>query len=227
VLHPPLVGHGWLAGGGCCTPLGYHWDEVVVPIDGTLQAEQQFAIDYIQIGPNKTCCNGPATALTSWWGYNTPVLSAAPGVVVEAVDGIPDNDPVGTVTPEPAAGNHVVEDIGGGRYVSYKHLKPGSIPAWVRAGARLRPGILIGRVGNSGNNVGPHLHFEVTDTPLSYDAAGLPFVFDTQLLEGSVSEADLEGSLRGAIVAVDRTRAGVRRGLMPARNGVFGYNLPH
>jgi hypothetical protein len=136
VLHPPLVGHGWLAGGGCCTPLGYHWDEVVVPINGTLQAEQQFAIDYIQIGPNKTCCNGPATALTSWWGYNTPVLSAAPGVVVEAVDGIPDNDPVGTVTPEPAAGNHVVEDIGGGRYVSYKHLKPGSIPAWVRACGR-------------------------------------------------------------------------------------------
>jgi hypothetical protein len=23
VLHPPLVGHGWLAGAGCCTPLGY------------------------------------------------------------------------------------------------------------------------------------------------------------------------------------------------------------
>ena len=227
VLHPPLVGHGWLAGGGCCTPLGYHWDEVVVPINGALQAEQQFAIDYIQIGPNNTCCNGPVTVLTSWWGYNTPVLAAAPGVVVEAVDGIPDNDPVGKVTPEPAAGNHVVEDIGGGRYVSYRHLKSGSIPAWVRVGARLRPGVLIGRVGNSGNSQGPHLHFEVTDAPSSYDAAGLPFVFDTQVLEGSVSEADLEGSLRGALVAVDRTGAGVRRGLMPARNGVFGYNLSH
>jgi hypothetical protein len=228
VLHPPLVGHGWIAVGACCTPLGYHWAEVVVPINGTLQAEQQFAIDYIQSGPNNTCCkdNEPVTALTSWWGYNTPVLAAAPGVVVEAVDGIPDNDTVGNVTPDtPAYGNHVFEDIGGGRYVRYMHLKPGSIPAGVRVGARLRPGVLIGHVGNSGNTVAPHLHFEVTDAPSSYDAAGLPFVFDTQLLEGSVSEADLEGILRGNRVVVDGTGAGVRRGLMPARNGVFGYNL--
>jgi hypothetical protein len=227
VLRPPLVGRGWLAGAGCCTPLGYHWAEAVVPINGTLQAEQQFAIDYVQIGPNKTCCNGPVTALTSWWGYNTPVLAAAPGVVVEVVDGIPDNEPVGTVTPEPARGNHVVQDIGGGRYVIYVHLKRGSIPAWMRVGTRLRPGDLIGRVGNSGNSVAPHLHFEVADAPSSYDAAGLPFVFDEQLLEGSVSEADLDDILRGAHVVVDRTGAGVRRGLMPARNGVFGYNRSH
>ncbi len=145
-LRPPLVGHGWLAAAGCCTPLGYHWDEVVVPINGALQGSQQFAIDYVQIGPNNTCCYGPVTALTSWWGYNTPVLAAAPGVVVRVEDGRPDQQPVGTVTLRPGEdgpGNRVVEDIGGGRYVGYAHLKPGSIPAWVRAGARLRPGDLM------------------------------------------------------------------------------------
>ena len=228
VLRPPLVGDGWLAAAGCCTPLGYHWAEVIVPINGTLQGSQQFAIDYVQIGPNNTCCNGPVTALTSWWGYNTPVLAAAPGVVVTVEDGRPDQQPVGTVTLRPGEdgpGNRVVEDIGGGRYVGYAHLKPGSIPGWVRPGARLRPGDLIGRVGSSGNSQAPHLHFQVMDAPSFFDATGLPFVFDAQLLEGNVSEAEAQGSLQGAAVPIDRTGAGVRRNLMPARNGVFGYNL--
>jgi hypothetical protein len=226
VLRPPLVGPGWLAVAGCCIPLGYHWADVVVPINGTLQGSQQFAIDFTKVGPNNTCCNGPVADVSSWWGYNTPVLAAAPGVVVEVVDGMPDQQP-GTAPsppPEPAGGNNVVEDIGGGRYVFYAHLKSGSIPPAVRVGARLKPGDLIGRVGNSGNTVAPHLHFQVMDAARDYDAAGLPFVFDAQLLEGSVSEADLDGFLRGAPIAIDRTGAGVRRNLMPARNGVFGYN---
>ena len=230
VLHPPLVGHGWAAVAGCCTLAAYHRD-ANVPINGLSQTGEQFAIDYIQFGPNNTCCNGPVTALTSWWGYDTPVLAAAPGVVVTVEDGRPDQQPVGTLTAlvpgENGPGNRVIEDIGGGRYVGYAHLKPGSIPAWVRQGARLRSGDLIGRVGNSGNSNAPHLHFQVMDTPSPgfSDAAGLPFVFDEQLLEGTVSEAAAEASLQGAAVPIDRTGAGVRRGLMPARNGVFGYNL--
>jgi len=40
VLGPPLVGHGWLAGGGCCTPLGYHWELAVLPINGALQGSE-------------------------------------------------------------------------------------------------------------------------------------------------------------------------------------------
>ena len=228
VLRPPLVGHGWLAGGGCCTPLGYHWELAVLPINGALQGSEQFAIDYVQIGPNNTCCNGPVTALTSWWGYNTPVLAAAPGVVVTVEDGRPDQQPVGTVSLPPGEdgpGNRVVEDIGSGRYVGYAHLKPGSIPAWVHPGARLRQGDLIGRVGNSGNSQAPHLHFQVMDAPSFFNALGQPFVFDAQLLEGGVSEAEAEGSLQGVALPIDRTGAGVRRGQMPARNGVFGNNL--
>ena len=227
VLHPPLVGQGWTAFNGCCTVAAYHRD-AVLPINGILQAGQQFAIDYTQIGPNGTCCNGPPQALASWWGYNTPVLAAASGVVVSVVDGMPDQQPVGTITPVPLAassGNSVIEDIGGGRYITYAHLKPGSIPAWVRAEARLSTGDLIGRVGSSGNSGAPHLHFQVQDGPPPLDATGLPFVLDTQLLEGTVSEGVLSNLLQGAVVPIDRTGAGVRRDLYPARNGVFGYNL--
>ena len=131
MLHPPLVGHGWAAFNGCCTVAAYHRD-AVLPVNGLPQAGEQFAIDYNQIGPDNTCCNGPPQVPSSWWGYGTPVLAAAPGVVVSVVDGMPDQQPVGTITNVPpgnAPGNSIVEDIGGGRYVGYAHLKPGSIPA--------------------------------------------------------------------------------------------------
>jgi hypothetical protein len=235
VLHPPLVGHGWIAFMGCCRVMAYHRDRVD-PINGLRQAGQQFAIDFMQAGPNNACCNGPPEALRSWWGYDTPVLAAAPGVVVDVADGLPDQQPVGTIKPGAPlvdlAGNRVVEDIGGGRYVTYAHLKPGSIPAAVRKGARLSTGELIAHVGSSGNSAAPHLHFQVQDGPVHIDATGLPFVFDTQLLEGRAPEpivADVTKPdadwFKGVPETIDRTGAGVRRGQLPERNGVFGYNL--
>jgi hypothetical protein len=234
VLHPPVVGHGWIAFAGCCTVAAYHRD-AIAPINGLFQAGEQFAIDFEQAGPNNACCNGPPEALRSWWGYDTPVLAAAPGVVVKVTNGFPDQQPL-TRTLVPIAddlGNGVIEDIGGGRFVTYAHLKPGTIPAAVRKGARLSTGQLIGHVGNSGNSLAPHLHFQVQDGPEHYDAVGLPFVFDTQLLEGRVPEAppgDINKPetfdwLNGVPETIDRTAAGVRHGQMPERNGVFGYNL--
>ena len=128
--------------------------------------------------------------------------------------------------PEGFSGNRIIKDIGGGRYVAYEHLKPGTIPARVRKGAVLRPGELIGRVGNSGNSSSPHLHFQLSNRPSAFDSHGLPFVFDTQLLEGRLlSEADADKADAGAPVTIDRTGAGIKRDLMPARNDMFGYNL--
>jgi hypothetical protein len=227
VLQPPLMGRGWTAFGGCCTFAAYHRDQVQ-PINGVLKVGQQFAIDFEQVGPNGSCCDGPHEVVESWWGYNTPVLAAAPGVVVEAVDGMPDQQPVGTIKDVDlanAGGNRVIVDIGGGRYVAYGHLRPGSIPARVREGARLRAGELIGRVGNSGNSSAPHLHLQVMDSPSIVDATGLPFVFASQLLEGRVPEGVEPDFDKGAVVAIDRTDAGLRRDLMPSRHQVFGFNL--
>ena len=228
VVHPPLVGHGWTAVNGCCTTAEYHRD-AIYGINGDLETPEHFVIDFMQIGPNNSCCNGPPQALSSWLGYGTPVLAVADGVAVEVVDGMPDQQHPPTIEggpfgPANAPGNHIIEDIGGGRYVQYAHLKPGTIPAGVRQGAALRAGELIGRLGSSGNSAAPHLHFEVTDRPPPV-ATGLPFVFDTQLLEGRLSEADADVVPDGATVTIDRTVAGVKRDLMPARNDVFGFNL--
>ena len=97
VLRPPLVGHGWAAFNGCCTVADYHRN-AILQVNGLPQAGEQFAIDYNQIGPDNTCCNGPPQVPSSWWGYGNPVLAAAPGVVVSVVDGLPDQQPVGTIT---------------------------------------------------------------------------------------------------------------------------------
>jgi murein DD-endopeptidase MepM/ murein hydrolase activator NlpD len=91
------------------------------------------------------------------------------------------------ITAQNAAGNHVIEDIGQGRYVLYAHLGTNSIPRDIVVGATLKRGTRIGTVGNTGSSTAPHLHFQVMDRPSVLDANGLPFVFDRQLLEGAVS----------------------------------------
>jgi murein DD-endopeptidase MepM/ murein hydrolase activator NlpD len=70
----------------------------------------------------------------------------------------------------------VVLDLGGGRYALYAHLQPGSLT--VVAGDRVRRGQVLGKVGNTGNSVAPHLHFHVMDGPSPLDANGLPYRID-------------------------------------------------
>ena len=58
------------------------------------------------------------------------------------------------------AGNYVI--IGsGGMYTFMAHLQQGSVQ--VEAEEEIRRGEQIGLVGNSGNTLGPHLHFQMMD----------------------------------------------------------------
>ena len=95
VLRPPLVGHGWSAFNGCCTVAVHHRD-AIQPINGLTQAGSS-SPPFIQLGPDNTCCNGPPKVPSSWFGYGTPVLAAASGVVAPVVDGLPDQPPVGAI----------------------------------------------------------------------------------------------------------------------------------
>jgi hypothetical protein len=72
-------------------------------------------------------------------------------------------------------GNHVVLDVGEGRYAALAHLQRGS--AAVRPGEHVGRGDVVGRCGNSGNSSEPHVHFQLMDHPRALIAAGLPFVF--------------------------------------------------
>jgi hypothetical protein len=73
------------------------------------------------------------------------VTATAPGIVTRVAN-------LGDVS----YGRYVVVDHGDGASSLYAHLSA----AWVALGQRVDQGTLIGRVGESGNVTGPHLHFE-------------------------------------------------------------------
>jgi murein DD-endopeptidase MepM/ murein hydrolase activator NlpD len=76
-----------------------------------------------------------------------------------------------------------VLDLGGGRYALYAHLRAGSIS--VKPGQRVKRGLVMGRVGNSGNTLAPHLHFHVMDAPIPLAANGLPYAIDAFTVTGT------------------------------------------
>ena len=86
------------------------------------------------------------------------------------------------MTIDQADGNFVVLDIGGGSYVLYAHMQPGSVT--VKAGAKVKRGDVLGKVGNTGNTQAPHLHLHVMDGPSPLQSNGIPYVFDSFKLDG-------------------------------------------
>lgn len=229
VLVPPLKGSGWWNGNGCCERISPHRG-ATLPMNGDIKAPEAFAIDYVQLNANEGCCTGPVRDLASWPFFRAPILAAANGTVVEAVNDMPEQipgPPVG-VTIENAAGNHIIEAIGDSRYILYAHLHTNSIPARIKIGSRLTAGEQIGELGNTGSSTAPHLHFQVMDRPSALNARGLPFVFVSQKLEGTVigtAKATDEAYESGKPMTVDRSKSGWQAFRMPAETQVFGYNL--
>lgn len=226
-ISPPLAGSGWWNGNGCCRTVNAH-RSATLPLNGEIRTAEQFAIDFVQVAPDGMCCTGPVREVRSWRYYDAPVLAVAAGAVAVAVDGMPNQipGPPTGVTVQNAPGNHVIQDIGGGRWVLYAHLAPGSIS--VRPGDVLRPGQPIGRVGNTGSTTAPHLHFQVMDRPSALNASGLPFVFDRFRLEGTVlgqADAADDAFESGRPVQIDRVVGGARVNEMPAEGQVFGFHL--
>lgn len=189
VLKPPFRGNGWLNANGCCKNLGPHRASFN-PINGRFWQSETFAIDFVAVNAQGVGHRGDGSQLDQYPYYGTDILAAKGGKVVETAtdlpDQIPNQDPVGT-TLETAAGNHVTIDMGNGQYALYAHLKPFSVT--VRVGDVVTDGQKLGLLGNSGNTTGPHLHFQVMDRPSVLKANGLPFVFDSFVLSGTVTDS--------------------------------------
>lgn len=199
VLQPPLAGKGWVAFNGCCGALGVH-RATGLPVNGRRHYAQRFAIDWVRLDAAGRIYSGKVGDLDNHTAYGAEVLAVAAGTVVSAQDGLPEQrppnlPPVRTINLRNIDGNHVVVDIGEGRFAFYAHLQPGSVT--VRRGQKVRSGQVLGLLGNSGNSSAPHLHFHLMDGASVLGSEGLPFVHDRFGLAGNIPDAAIPDNLAG------------------------------
>src|SRR5205823_1755880 len=119
-----------------------------------------------------------------------------------------------------ALGNHVVIDIGEGRFAFYAHMQPGSLR--VKTGDKVTTGEVLGLLGNSGNTDAPHLHFHVMDgaSPLLSD--GLPYAFTSFTGEGRVT--DEQPLFSGGAAPIDpNALSGPHKNQLPLNLQVIGF----
>jgi murein DD-endopeptidase MepM/ murein hydrolase activator NlpD len=150
---------------------------------------QRFAHDLVMVRDGRTHPDS-SRALTSYYCYGQPILAPAPGVVVIAVDTLPDQ-PIGSRDTAHPGGNHVVIDHGNHEFSLLAHMQPHSLR--VKVGTRVKRGQLLGLAGNSGNTSEPHLHVHLMNGPDMSDADGLPMPFSNYVIDGAVID---RGELR-------------------------------
>jgi hypothetical protein len=173
-IGPPLRGEGYISADSCCDASRH--TRAALPVNGRVWLAQRYAVDWEQLDAQGHIYQGPQEKLESYTIFGKPVLAVADAVVVSVTDGLPEQTPGKYPTNIPldeADGNAVILDLGEQRYAMYAHMQPGSIK--VRTGDNVRLGQVIGLVGNTGNSVAPHLHFQVMDRMSSLASNGLPY----------------------------------------------------
>ena len=184
VVDSPLTGEWAMLAGGRSALISHHYQTPIV----------SNAVDFVRLDEEGRGHDGDRKRETAWYGFDEPVLSPADGTVVSVSDVHPD-EPVGNTGQKPSYGNHILLDIGGGHYAVLAHLQQGS--ARVTEGERVRLGQQIAAVGDSGDSLVPHLHFQVQDSPdFGEQVRTVPIVFRNVVLirggrESTSAEADL------------------------------------
>ena len=130
--------------------------------------DQAYAIDIVKDDPMTL---NAVKQNTDYPSYNQPIVADAPGFVVIAVDGVPDNTP-GSKNVYDMHGNFVVIDHQNGEFSLFAHFIPGSLK--VRAGTYVTTGNELGRCGNSGHSTMPHLHWQIMSSANATGATGIP-----------------------------------------------------
>jgi Peptidase family M23 len=174
IFGPPLSGSNFISADSCCDATRH--TRAALPIDGRVWVSQRYAVDWERADDQHRIYAGPRTDVKSYKIYGAQVLAVADATVTSAVDGLPNQLPGEFPEKLPlteADGNHVILDLGNGNYALYAHMIPGSLR--VHTGQKVKQGQVIGLVGNSGNTIAPHLHFQLMNHASSFDANGLPY----------------------------------------------------
>src|SRR5436190_5588783 len=196
IISPPLAGAGWVAANGCCNPGIVHRGSVL-SINGALYNAQRFAIDWMRLDEQGRLVHGDLADVHNYSCYGAEVLAVADGKVVGMLNDLDDQKPgklpdPDTMTIDTVDGKHVVLDIGGGYFAFYAHLQKKSVT--VRVGDQVKKGAVLGKLGNSGNSSGPHLHFHIMTGPSVLGSDGVPYVIESFNLAGQIDIAAFEAA---------------------------------
>lgn len=182
----PFRGTGWVAGDSV-NATGTHRRTLIPvrdangnPIAGEFHVPERYAIDWIKVDKQGRREVGPINRNASYLAFGQQIVAVADGVISRTRDGMPEQTPPNgppNPTVEMAAGNYIMEDIGGGHYAFYAHLQPGSL--LVSDGQHVVRGQVIALLGNTGNSTEPHLHFHVANANDPLMSEGVPYVFDS------------------------------------------------
>jgi murein DD-endopeptidase MepM/ murein hydrolase activator NlpD len=183
-IAPPLRGDGYISADSSCSSTRHR--RAALPVNERLWIAQRFAVDWEQLNSTGHIYSGPPKDTSSYTIYGKTVYAVADATVESVIDNQPEQVP-GTypsnITLDQADGNSVILKLADRTYALYAHMQPGSIR--VRAGQQVKIGDVIGLVGNTGNSVAPHLHFQVMDAPSSLGSNGLPYAIDSFVVTGS------------------------------------------
>ena len=196
IIGPPLAGGGWVAGNGCCNPDITHRGSVQ-SVNGALYDSQRFAIDWMRLDEQGRLVHGDESDVHNYSDYGADVLAVANAKVVSVLNNLDDQVPgrlpePSSITIETVDGNHVVLDLGGGRFAFYAHLQKNSIK--VRPGDEVKKGAVLGKLGNTGNTSAPHLHLHIMNRPSPIASDGIPYLIDAFDFSGQVDIAAFEAA---------------------------------
>jgi len=221
-ISPPLRAGPWYAANGPSNQSIHR--RAIIPVGGEARISQRFATDWVKFGGDGKAWHGDSSSNANWYGYGAEVLAVADALVSAVKEGIPENVPLlptraVRMTPEAQGGNLVILSLRNGRYAFYAHLQPGSIR--VKPGDRVRRGQVLGLVGNSGNSDAPHLHFHISNGNSLLATEGVPFLFDSFEVLGSMEMENIltQGWTRPATVKPDK-----RLRDMPGENQVVAFD---
>lgn len=157
-----------------------------------------YAVDAIGLSSTYGALAKPGDAVRNYAGWGREIIAPAAGRIVQARSDRPDQPKDGVSDPQYYApefpdggdtGNFVVIDHGRGEFSMIAHLQRGSVQ--VAVGDEVTQGQVLGRLGNSGDSSGPHVHYQLQDGPRWEYSNALPAKFEnvSQTARGSFFEA--------------------------------------
>ena len=182
----PFNGKWYVEFGGIKMRTSHSWD--IIPQRYAYDFEIRINEDYfVMTFDDVEEVKGDKTTLTGWlytdvrdhFCYLEDIIAPCDGYVYDIVDKYKDTKiiegrPV-ICDIKDVRGNYITIKHQNGEYSTICHIKKGTFK--VKEGEFVKEGQVIAKVGNSGNTMGPHIHFQVQNGPDFNKSEGVKITF--------------------------------------------------